>query len=79
MNITKVEASSLFLATYTCYAKIKLEEFYKLRELLKDFIPVISRVDRNVDEIYKDIEGEHEGNTTDGIESHIDHYGYPRK
>ena len=39
-----------------------LAEFYKLQELLKDFIPIISRldrniskIDRNVDEICKDI------------------------
>jgi len=43
---------------------IQLEEFYKLRELLKDFI---SRIDRKVDKIYKDIEGEYEGSSRDGI------------
>ena len=42
---------------------IKLEEFSKLQELLQDFFPVVSRIDKNVDKIYKDIEGEHEGNT----------------
>jgi len=50
---------------------MKLEQFYKLRELLKDFIPVISRIDRNVDKIYKDIEGEHDPSARDGTESHI--------
>ena len=34
--------------------------FYKLQELLQDFVPVISR---KVDKAYKDIEGEYEGNT----------------
>ncbi|KAF8417654.1 hypothetical protein EV426DRAFT_709670 [Tirmania nivea] len=34
----------------------QLEEFDKLRELLKDFVPVISRINNNVEEIYKDIE-----------------------
>jgi len=43
---------------------IQLEEFYKLRELLKDFI---SRIDRKVDEIYKDIEGKYEGSSRDKI------------
>ena len=76
MNITKVEAPSLFLATYTCDAKIKLEEFYKLRELLKDFIPVISKIDRNVDEMYKDIEGEHKRKLLMKLNHTIDHYGY---
>ena len=61
------------------------QEFSKLHNLLKDFLPVISRidcnisrvdrniskVDRNIDEIYKGIEGEREGNTRDGTESHI--------
>ena len=38
---------------------------YKLQELLEDFMP---RIDRNVDKIYKSIEGEHEGGTTtDGL------------
>ena len=38
---------------------IKLEEFDKLQQLLKGLPPVVSRIDRNVDKIYKDIEGEH--------------------
>ena len=52
---------------------VNLEEFDTLRELLKDFTPVISRIDRKVDKIYKDIgnvdriyktiEGEHKGST----------------
>ena len=47
---------------------IKLEEFYKLRELLKDVTPVISRIM----EIYKDVEGEHgETQTIDELGSHI--------
>ena len=37
---------------------INLGEFSKLRELLKDFLPVVSRVDSNVDKIYKYIKGE---------------------
>lgn len=37
---------------------INLEELYKLQVLLKDFESVISSVDRNVNAIYKDIEGE---------------------
>ena len=35
---------------------IKLEEFSKLLELLKDFIPMISRI---MEAIYKDVEGEY--------------------
>jgi len=42
------------------------EEFSKLQDLLKDFIPAISRI---VDKIYQDIEGEHEQNARYGIES----------
>ena len=45
---------------------INLEEFYQireqLRELIKDFIPVISKIDRKVEDIYKDIEGEYAEN-----------------
>jgi len=65
---------------------IKLEEFYKLREVLKDFTEVISTIDknisrlnRNVDKIYKDIDGEYEESARDGIESHIDYHGCPQK
>jgi len=50
---------------------ISLEEFNKLRELLDDFMPVISRIHGNVDKIYKYIEDALEKGTTDGIESHI--------
>ncbi|KAF8417576.1 hypothetical protein EV426DRAFT_699665 [Tirmania nivea] len=32
------------------------EKFHKLQVLLEDFMPVMSRIDRNVDKIYKDIE-----------------------
>jgi len=60
----------------------KSGEFNKLQELLMDFMPVISRIGRNLDKIYKDIEGEHEGffvvdsllgreNCQGQIESHI--------
>ena len=55
---------------------IKLGELYKLQQLqqlLKDFVP---RIDGDIDEIYKDIEGEHEGDTRGGTESHINCYGY---
>jgi len=46
---------------------IQLEEFYNLRELLKDFMPLISRIDKNVDKMYRDIEGEYERDPRDGI------------
>ena len=52
-------------------------EFHKLRELWKDFIPVISKIDRNVDKIYKDIEGENRGTAKPraGSISHVDCHG----
>lgn len=57
---------------------ITLEEFHKIQELLKDFMPVVSRIDRNVsrinrdvDKIFKDIEGECKGNTGCGTESNL--------
>jgi len=46
---------------------IQLEEFYKLRELLKDFMPLISRIDKNVDKMYRDIEGKYERDSRDEI------------
>jgi len=46
---------------------IQLEEFFKLQELLKDFTPLISRIDKNVDKMYRNIEGEYEGNSRGGI------------
>ena len=71
MNITKVGIWISFLAE--CDAEpwvITLEKFDKLQDLLNDFIPVmtridgnVSRIERNVDEIYKYIEGENDGNS----------------
>ena len=42
---------------------ITLAELYKLQEFLRDFIPVISRIDTIVEQIWMDIGGEYRGNT----------------
>lgn len=47
------------------------EHLHKLRELLNEFMPLISKIDRRVDKIYKGIEGKHEGSSGGEIESQI--------
>jgi len=86
VNTTRVKVFSLLLlVSYANYTVIGLEEFSKLRDLLEDFRPVLSRIDsnvdkvnrnvdkidRNVDKLYKDIEGAYVGNATYGMELHI--------
>jgi len=51
-----------------------LEKLHKLQELLKEFKPVISRIDRNVEGISKDIEGEYRERCQEG-RSHINFRG----
>ena len=42
-----------------------------VRKLRKVVVPVFSKLGRNVDVIYKNIEGEQKGSPGDGIEFHI--------
>ncbi|KAF8417668.1 hypothetical protein EV426DRAFT_645734, partial [Tirmania nivea] len=52
--------NSAVIAVENCYNSAtrehNKERFNELQRLLKDFMPVISRIDRNVDKMYKDIE-----------------------